>query len=67
MKERVQPNKESAKSTIIHDNLEVKEFKHLVEAWVQNKISLKTLLRNYPSYGLTVPQRILRHLFDKSI
>lgn len=67
MKERTQATQEGVKSTIIHENTEAREFSHLVKAWTENKISYKTLLRSVPSYSLSVPQRILRHLFDKSL
>jgi hypothetical protein len=38
MKEKIQPNIESAKSTIIPESSEVKEFNHLVDDWVQNNL-----------------------------
>ncbi len=67
MKEKLQPLVESPQDIIIDRNQEEVEFGHLIEAWVQDKISYETLMRNFPSHGLTIPQRLLRHISDKII
>lgn len=65
MKERFQPIKESALSVSVDIDPEEEEFGHLVQDWVQDKISYKTLMRNLPSHMLTIPERVLRSLSDK--
>lgn len=66
MKER-QPVKKASVGIVIEQDPEEREFSHLIDAWIKKEISDVTLKRNIPSHELTLSQRILRFVLDRTL
>lgn len=42
-----------------------KEFDELVKLWTQNKISYERLMKNYPTYNMSVWRKLLTSLAER--